>query len=715
VAAAQGLQPMPPPQVMPNGPAVRTFTQLYSDEARDPCRRQYDRIMQRFDANQPGAPASDVLYEQVVTTGGDVPQAYLFCAETVQGPLILCAHFPCKYKSALDGSLSRWDDLSFAFVGELVQGMVTTMIFPRDAFDIVTVHTRTTEYFLQHLDDLRPILPVILPNAADATIEEVRTRKFAYLPAAYVPLFLNTNGYTPTQVWDLLIPALTQRQELMTCQPLLTWLRAASVGTAVALPNHVGPPTITANYIAPTADENLLLQRNKTLSQALPQLNAPAQSLETALSNMATALINQTNDQRHVREQKAMLEASPKLPSDRFNVTLPVLLDLLQIANEDDLPVLWHRWANCTKKQEVQVLRDSLDAYAISAEAFSPGVPIITLRLVQDLLSFNFLGQSADDIKSGLHPFIITDGNAESRQANAEIARIYGLINATEATFSLADLDLLTTKEVRSVPLTYWEMEKSLGMFGNLLGVVLGSAHPLTISMRELWQLLQTNVRDDLHAALDYKGFVKPTHILRSVQLICYTWFSHRRAHLTPPTPDMKTIIHQILMQIYVMPHLPPQLYQLSYPKKSTPSIPNSTGSTASLTTSDASRSTNIGSSDGSVVSGITLPTLKPPPPTPTRGSAVINLTPNPTLQALIPSNIKLKELIGSTAPPQFDAGGEMCLSFLTRNTCWSNCRRASSHRSNLTDAEQNRLRQYIETQKQLHQARRTAASTVPP
>jgi hypothetical protein len=255
-------------------------------------------------------------------------------------------------------------------------------------------------------------------------------------------------------------------------------------------------------------------------------------------------------------------------------------------------------------------------------------------------------------------------------------------------------------------------------MFGNLLGVVLGNAHPLTISMRELWRLLQTTVRDDLHAALDYKGFVKPKHILCSVQLICYTWFSHRRAHLTPPPPDMKTIIHQILMQIYVLPHLPPHLYQLAYPKKSaTPSLTSSIGSTASLTltNSDASRSTITGSSDGSVVSGITLPTLKPPPPTPTRGSAVINLTPIPTLQALIPPNIKLKELIGSTAPPQFDAGGEMCLSFLTRNTCWSNCRRASSHHSNLTEAEQNRLRQYIETQKQLHQARRTAASTVPP
>jgi hypothetical protein len=130
---------------------------------------------------------------------------------------------------------------------------------------------------------------------------------------------------------------------------------------------------------------------------------------------MAVALIAQTNDNRAARDQLAMQEAEPKLPSERFTVTLPVLLDILQLHSELDLPPLWHRWANCTKRQEVQVLQDSLDAYARSADAFSPAVPIVTIRLVQDLLAFKFMGQSADDIKVGLHPFIITDGNAEFR------------------------------------------------------------------------------------------------------------------------------------------------------------------------------------------------------------------------------------------------------------------------------------------------------------
>ncbi len=79
-------------------------------------------------------------------------------------------------------------------------------------------------------------------------------------------------------------------------------------------------------------------------------LTAPPQSLETALSHMATALLTQTNDNRLIRDQKAAEDLEPKLPSKRFSVTLPVLLEYLQIADERQLPDVWHKWANCSKK-----------------------------------------------------------------------------------------------------------------------------------------------------------------------------------------------------------------------------------------------------------------------------------------------------------------------------------------------------------------------------
>jgi len=138
-------------------------------------------------------------------------------------------------------------------------------------------------------------------------------------------------------------------------------------------------------------------------------------------------------------------------------------LEYLQIDNELSLPTIWHSWANCTKRQETQVLRDALDAFSRSADAFSTSVPLVTTRLVQDMHSCQFLGQAADDIKTGLHPFIIMDGNAEQRQVNTEVARLYGLLTTGDATCSLADLEALSAKEIRSVPLTYWELDGCLG------------------------------------------------------------------------------------------------------------------------------------------------------------------------------------------------------------------------------------------------------------
>jgi hypothetical protein len=61
----------------------------------------------------------------------------------------------------------------------------------------------------------------------------------------------------------------------------------------------------------------------------------------------------------------------------------------------------------------------------------------------------------------------------------------------------LADLEYLHAKEVRSIPLTYWELEKTLGMFGNLLGVILGNQHVLTRTYCDLWVLLSSGLRDD--------------------------------------------------------------------------------------------------------------------------------------------------------------------------------------------------------------------------
>jgi hypothetical protein len=697
------VQNPPAPDVLRDAAKFITFAQLFNDETRDPCGREYGRVMNRFAANPQDAVASATLFNQVTGVGSRQLNAYLCCGTGKGGPLgprIYCVLFPSKYAASINGDPTFWDNLTFAFLGDVIQGQATTVIFPNDAFDTVTTRTRTSAYMLQHLNDLTTAMPLFPPVADDeADALEVTVRKVIYLPAVYVPLFLSAGGYTIKQAWDRLFPALHQRQDLEVCAPLLQWLQVASTGSALPDLVTMGDPSVAFPLNTPPADEELLTQRLQFLHQLLPGLTAPPQSLETALTQMAAAIVTQTNDSRLVREQRAATELEPKLPSEKFTVTLPILLEYLQVADERHLPSLWHQWANCKKRQEFQVLRDALDAFARGPTAFISTVPVVTAKLVQDLLSFNFVSDSADDFKMGLHPFIITDGNSEHRHTNLEVARLYSYLNSGETSISLADLEALQAKEVRSVPLTYWELEKHLGSFGNLLGVVLGMAHPLSQAYAAMWQMLKSGLRDELHTAIEYRAYVKPTHILRSIQLGFYTWFSHRRTRLTPPQPDFVSILNQILLQVYILPRLPPTLYHLAYPKRVTQD--NSASLPGLITTGSASGSssgsTGSGGDAASLISGLTgTSSHGKPPPTGGRGAYVANLHVLPALQALDKPDIKIKDIMGTTSPPKMANGTEICLSYHLRGGCWTNCRRAPNHQQTLTPEDIQRLSQYL-------------------
>jgi len=94
-------------------PWILTFTQYYSNQSKDPYHCNYQRIMTRFDPSQPAAIPSATLYQQVVSIGSNVPQAYLFCAATLAGPRIYCIHLLSRYIGALDGDTTPWDNQSF--------------------------------------------------------------------------------------------------------------------------------------------------------------------------------------------------------------------------------------------------------------------------------------------------------------------------------------------------------------------------------------------------------------------------------------------------------------------------------------------------------------------------------------------------------------------------------------------------------------------------
>jgi len=341
------------------------------------------------------------------------------------------------------------------------------------------------------------------------------------------------------------------------------------------------------------------------------------------------------------------------------------------------VPDIWHQLANCTKWQEYQVINERIQEFARSPHSFNKSHPIISARLVQDIVSFNFVGETMDDIKTGLQPFAIASGSAEHCQANLEIAQMFGLLNSGDHSIMLSNLESLKAKEVQSIPLTYFELERNLGMFGNLLGTILGPTHRLTAAYRELWELLTVAFQDQVQPIIDDKHYVKPAHILCLVQLECFEWFVQRRMHQRPPDPVFSTILRSLIRNTYVIPHLPPVLYRLAYAKLN----PGNTGTTPSLGTNTTASSSSSGSSGGlssgssntSVISGVTLPTF-----TGTgvgtatqgtkKGSFVVNLNPDRELQALVDYGIKLGDVINLEPPPLLDDGNQVCLAYFVRS-----------------------------------------------
>jgi hypothetical protein len=388
VAQPAIVQPGPAALPMPLTIKPRTFRQFYEDASKDPCLGDYTRIMTCFDPEAAPVFASDVLMEQALGTRHDLHQAYLCCAATHRGPRIYCIHLPSRFTSALDGRVTPWDNNLYAFLGEVTQDVATTVCFPGNAFTTVAnILAHSEDYIQANIQGLNGIDIFPQQGAVNNHTSMVSTCHLMYLPSRYVPLLLDSSGYTIKQVWQILPPVLAQNQDTVNCQALLKWLRVASHGTNIQNAQGqpvMGPPSITIPLLSPVADRDLILHRSLILKQALPGIGQPAEGLEVALLQMANAVVAQTNDQRLAREVKANEAALPTLPSAKFKNTLPILMEFVQVQDETDLPLLWHQWANSNKRQEFSVLRELLDTYSRSVEAFYNMSPVVSAKLVQD-------------------------------------------------------------------------------------------------------------------------------------------------------------------------------------------------------------------------------------------------------------------------------------------------------------------------------------------
>ena len=152
--------------------------------------------------------------------------------------------------------------------------------------------------------------------------------------------------------------------------------------------------------------------------------------------------------------------------------------------------------------------------YATSIYSFGHIAPIVSPQLVQDIISLTFVVPSNDDIKMDHQPFMGIDGMEEHQANNMEVARDYGFLAGGMVGISYESLMALRVKETHTLPVTHFDLKKCLGMFRNLIAVVLGDRHPLTQSYQLFWQRFNESLREKIYDLIDRCGWLKPLNML---------------------------------------------------------------------------------------------------------------------------------------------------------------------------------------------------------
>jgi hypothetical protein len=197
-----------------------------------------------------------------------------------------------------------------------------------------------------------------------------------------------------------------------------------------------------------------------------------------------------------------------------------------------------------------------------------------------------------------------------------------------------------------------------------------------------------------LHFEIDTHRLIKPVHILRNIQLICFHWFRSQKANVTPSVPQFLDILTRISLSTYHNPNLPSALYQLIATKPSQKyTVPD--GAKAGIDDDAGTAATGISTltqgsgfmsgqgGDKSIGSS-------------RAGTFIKNTAVDTSLQSLLPAGLKITDLVGSDSVPVGEDNNPICLSFHIRGGCFSNCRRKENHSKTLTAAEKQKLSNWI-------------------
>ena len=241
-------QPAPPGAIppIPAEPAVaapvvttppRTYRKLYSDASNNPAPDRTARFMAGYRFTDPGGaaggvPTPAILRDQTVTLSDRQPMAFLALRTGPDGRYeVAIVHQMMRYLDLPGDKDSGFNDRVLGLVGDILPHQYPAVEVPGSAFHLIGNAVRVPT-----VGAMAALLPT-WDTTAEPTLgpytdqapetEVVRPRNIQVVPGRYAAMLVQRRRIHPKQAYTEIAGEMQTRNELDTCQDVLTWLRAA--------------------------------------------------------------------------------------------------------------------------------------------------------------------------------------------------------------------------------------------------------------------------------------------------------------------------------------------------------------------------------------------------------------------------------------------------------------------------------------------------------
>ena len=697
--AQNAVPPQQPPQP-PNPPFVQpppgigdesNYRAFYTDQSKDPHQGAYKVIMAEFNVPLGQAPPAVFTPQQLATRvyqSGDqgLNMSFVLHCRPANTPdaapgYVNVYHRVSRFAPRIGMLPTPWDDVAFAFQGDVVQQQAPpSVVWDQSYFHTVVQLIRVpTVIMMDQLLGQDPNSQFVGPfGEDDAGTEVVRTRRATVVPHRYVQLLL-AQSLTPREAWIRVKGAIAAAGQMADCSPLIDWLRVALTRADADQPSRLCVEYPSQPILQQPSDMNLLTAHRLALvKRDLPTLSPDV--VHQGSQHIASSLGHLVAEQRLARQEETARRTreATKTPDTYFGSSLVTLLRWNQVATGAELPRLWQQLAKAPKGQHRQVVQRAVDE-TIETLQYSGMRLLISAVTAKKVVSLDWKVYDDDDLSSGLHPFSVGYVSVEEANQQSRANHISDMMYSGDAAPSLADTQavLSSTSDIH-IPVTTLQARITLQRFLVLLYALLGNQHSLVQAFASFYdQFMQREpelVR--AHPRVQEHRHIVPALLVRWAQLRVSYWFqtqAHQNQMVAPP--DFSELFKLIALNEEWSPHFPSHYMQLA--ASYTPGV------------APAERPP----------SAIPPPAAAPPPASDNSMIANIHYKGN-LFDRFKAMNLKTREVLESAntrANPQplsSDGTTRMCLSYHLKGLCNGRCGRRADHERH-SDQQDQKLKEW--------------------